>query len=173
MNGLLMRLFFKFGWILVFLSTSCNYDLFHHSNRLIFHDVFVYFTTLYIHLIAHATKVITLQLHKVHMLPSNYMYKQFNNTYIPICIYLPTYLHTICLATYYVLTYVPPTYVNLHNYYIPTYLLFTYLLCTYIHTPYVPTYYVHTKLINYQVPTNLLSTYLISYLIINNYLETI
>ncbi len=55
-----MQLFFKFGWILVFLSTSCNYDLFHYSNRLIFHDVFLFFTTLYIRLFAHATKVVTL-----------------------------------------------------------------------------------------------------------------
>jgi hypothetical protein len=33
---LLMWLFFKFGWILVFFSTSCNYDLFHHFNRWFF-----------------------------------------------------------------------------------------------------------------------------------------
>jgi hypothetical protein len=55
-----MQLFFKFGWILAFLSISCNYELFHHSNKLIFHDVFVFYTTLYIRLIAHATKIVTL-----------------------------------------------------------------------------------------------------------------
>jgi hypothetical protein len=53
------RLFFKFEWILVLFSTSCDYELFHLFNRLIFHDVFVFFTTLYIHLVAHATKILT------------------------------------------------------------------------------------------------------------------
>jgi hypothetical protein len=56
----LVRLFFKLEWILVFLSISCEYDLFYLFNRLIFHDVFVFFITSFIHLIAHATKVITL-----------------------------------------------------------------------------------------------------------------
>jgi len=55
-----MRLFFKFEWILVVLSISRDYELFHLSNKLIFHDVFVFFTTSYIHLVAHATKVVTL-----------------------------------------------------------------------------------------------------------------
>jgi len=55
-----MWLFFKFGWILVFFSTSCNWYLFHHSNRLILHDVFVFFRTLHIRLIVHVTKVVTL-----------------------------------------------------------------------------------------------------------------
>jgi hypothetical protein len=36
------------------------YDLFHLSNKLIFHDVFVFFTTLYIHLVEHVTKTVTL-----------------------------------------------------------------------------------------------------------------
>jgi hypothetical protein len=39
---LLMRLLFKFGWILVF-QLGCDYNLFHLSNGLIFHDVFVFF----------------------------------------------------------------------------------------------------------------------------------
>ncbi len=42
-----MRLFFKFEWILVVLSISRDYELFHLSNKLIFHDVFVFFTTSY------------------------------------------------------------------------------------------------------------------------------
>jgi hypothetical protein len=53
---LLKSLFKKFGWILVLFSISCDYDLFHLSNRLIFHDVFVFFTTLFIHLVALTTK---------------------------------------------------------------------------------------------------------------------
>jgi hypothetical protein len=55
-----MRLFFKFEWIFDVLSISCDYELFHFSNKLIFHDVFVFFTTSYIRLVAHATKVVTL-----------------------------------------------------------------------------------------------------------------
>jgi hypothetical protein len=56
---LLMWLLFKFGLILVF-QLGCNYELFHFFNRLNFHDVFVFFTKSYIHLVAHATKIITL-----------------------------------------------------------------------------------------------------------------
>jgi hypothetical protein len=46
------------------------------------------------------------------MLPSNYTYRLFNNTYLSICIYLPTtYLCTIYLpndlAIYYIPTYIP------------------------------------------------------------------
>jgi hypothetical protein len=105
---LAMWLFFKFGWILVFLSTSCNYNLFHHFNTLFFHNVFVFFTTLYICLIAHATKVITLLLHKVRMLFGSYMYRLFNNTYILICIYVPIkYLPTFILFIKYLHTYTP------------------------------------------------------------------
>jgi hypothetical protein len=57
---LLKRLFFKFGWIFILFSTNCDYDLFYLFNMLIFHDVFVFFTTLYVHLVAHATKIVTL-----------------------------------------------------------------------------------------------------------------
>jgi hypothetical protein len=54
-------------------------------------------------------------LHKVRMLPSSYTYIQFNNTYIPIRIYLrikylPTYLLTIYLLSYYLPTYLLVTY---------------------------------------------------------------
>ncbi len=95
-----MWLFFKFGWILVFFSTNCNYDLFHHSNKLIFHDVFVFFTTLYICFVTRAIKVVT-----------------YTPTYV--CTYhVHTYLHN-----YYLPTYLP-------TYLLCTYILRTYLLCT-------------------------------------------
>jgi len=55
-----MQLFFTFGWILVCLSINCDYNLFQHFNNLVFHDVFVYFTTSYIQLVTHAIKIITL-----------------------------------------------------------------------------------------------------------------
>ncbi len=144
-------LFFKFGWIFVLLSTSCDYDLFHLSNRLIFHNVFVIFTTSYIHLIALSTKVVTLQLHKVCMLPSSYTYRLFNNTYVFICIYLltkylPTYLlpftYLLCtyvhMATYYVFMYMQSPIMYLGTYHLHT----TYIITKYLHT-YIPTYPCH------------------------------
>jgi hypothetical protein len=57
---------------------------------LVFHDVYIFFTTLCIRLITHATKIITLYLHKVCMLFCSYMYRLFNSTYIPLCLYIPT-----------------------------------------------------------------------------------
>jgi hypothetical protein len=63
--------------ILVFLSIRFNYNIFHFSNKLTFHNVFAFFTTVYIFLI------VTLWLHKVRNLLNNYMYKLLNNTYIP------------------------------------------------------------------------------------------
>ncbi len=60
---------------------------------------------------------------KVHMLPNNYMYKLFNNLYIPICIYLPIKY----LPTYLPITYIPIMYIHLTTYlyyvHIPTYLI--------------------------------------------------
>ncbi len=103
-----MQLLFKFGQTLVFLSISCDYDLFHVFDRLIFHDIFVFFTTSYIHLIAHTTKVVRLQLHKVCVLPSNYTYRLFNSTYICICVpikFLPTYLLGTYIPTSYLIGY--------------------------------------------------------------------
>ncbi len=111
-------LLFKFGWILIFLLVSYSYDLFHFSNKLIFHDVFVFFITSFIHFVAHATKIITLQLDKVCMIPNSSTYRLFNTTYKPVCIcYLltmyiyPMYLRIIYMATYlinrYLHTYIP------------------------------------------------------------------
>ncbi len=50
------------------------------------------------------------------MLLSNYTYKLFNSTYVPICIHLPTYL----LGIYTLCTYLPIMY-------IPIYLIIKYL----------------------------------------------
>ncbi len=88
MSGCLCDYFSNLDGFWSSFQLGCNYDLFHLFNKLIFHDVFVFFTTLYICLVTHVTKIVTLQLHKVHMLPSSYTYKLFNSTYVPIHIYL-------------------------------------------------------------------------------------
>jgi hypothetical protein len=104
------------------------------------------------------------------MLPSNYMYRLFNNTYaLPICIYLPTK----CLPINYVpstnplCTYVYTT--SIHTYIItkclPTYLPITYLLTKYIHLTYLPIMYISTYLIIKYLPTYLLCNYLPTYLL--------
>jgi len=59
---------------LVFLSTNCNYDIFHFLNRLIFHDVFVFFYNILYPFSSHATKIVTLYLHKVCMVFTSYTY---------------------------------------------------------------------------------------------------
>ncbi len=112
-----MRLFFKFGWVLVFLSINFDCDLFHPSNRLILHDVFVFFTTSYICLVTHVTKIITLQLHKVHILPNSYMYKLL---IIHMYLYVYTYILNMYLLTYFITKYP-------YVYHLPTYILRTYL----------------------------------------------
>jgi hypothetical protein len=71
-----MWLFFKIEQILVFLSTMTCF-IFPTSW---FFMIFYIFTTSYIRLIAHATKIITLQSHKVCILPSSNTYKLLINT---------------------------------------------------------------------------------------------
>jgi hypothetical protein len=54
-----MQLLFKFGWTLVFFSTRLRLWPISSLTCVIFYNVFVFFTTLYIHLIANVTKIIT------------------------------------------------------------------------------------------------------------------
>jgi hypothetical protein len=63
MNSCLYYYFSSFDEFWSSLQFSCNYDLAHPSIELISHGVFLFFTTLYICLVAHATKIVTLQLH--------------------------------------------------------------------------------------------------------------
>jgi hypothetical protein len=122
--------------------------MFHMCIRLIFHDVFVFFTTSYIYLVARATKIVTL--------PSSYIVY-----YLIIHIYLYVYTH---LLTIYLPNYLPTYLITKypHMYHIPTYfftkyLYPTYLLCT---PTYVLSIYVVTKLfIRYvHIPTYPLAT---------------
>jgi len=54
------------------------------------------------------------------MLPSSYMYRLFNSTYVPISIYLPIYVLFIYLPTYLLRTYIPTNnligYLIINNY---------------------------------------------------------
>jgi hypothetical protein len=106
-----MQLIFKFGWILIFLSTKLWLWPISSFNRLIFQDVFVFFTTSYIRLVAHVTKIVTSLLHKVCMLLNSYMYRLFNSTNVLICIYIPTKY----LPPYLISTYLLPTYLFIIN----------------------------------------------------------
>jgi hypothetical protein len=56
---LLMQLFFKFGWSLIFFSIRLRLWFISSLNCVIFYNVFVFFTTLYIHLVVNVTKIIT------------------------------------------------------------------------------------------------------------------
>jgi hypothetical protein len=106
-----MWLFFKCGWILVFLLINYDYDLFHLSNRLIFHDVFVFFTTSYIRLIGHVKKkshysciryvcyLIVTRINYLIVYMYLYVYTYLLNTYLPI-MHIPSYLIIRCLPTY-------------------------------------------------------------------------
>jgi len=53
MNGWLCNYFSNLDGFWSSFQLCCNYNLFHHSNKMIFHDVFVFFITLYIGLVAH------------------------------------------------------------------------------------------------------------------------
>jgi hypothetical protein len=63
MNSCLCNNFSSFDEFWSSLQLSCNYDLSHPSIEGISHGIFLFFTTLCICLVAHATKIVTLQLH--------------------------------------------------------------------------------------------------------------
>ncbi len=88
MNSSLCNYFSSFDEFWSSLQLSCNYDLSHPSIELISHGVFLFFTTLYICLVAHATKIVTLQLHQVPKLPIAQVGTQ---QYEPLDTYLPVY----------------------------------------------------------------------------------
>jgi hypothetical protein len=69
--------------------------------------------------------LITLKLHKRHMLPNSYVYNLFNNTYIHTYTYIPTYYLHIYLIIKYLGTHIQTMY------------LLSYLLGTYIPTSYL------------------------------------
>ncbi len=144
MNGCLCDYFSNLdGWILVFLSTSYNYDLFHHSNRLIFHNAFVFLQhRIYVQLHMQpkqslyscimyvcylvATHIDYLIIH-TYIYVYTYLFNYYAPTYLCTIFYLPTmYLCTYHLHTYYIFTYL------LYSYLLSTYALCTYLLCTYL-----------------------------------------
>jgi len=54
-----MQLLFKFGWNLVFFSTRLQLWPISSLNCIIFYNVFVFFTTLYIHLVVIVTNTVT------------------------------------------------------------------------------------------------------------------
>jgi hypothetical protein len=64
-----IQLLLKFGWSLVLFSTRLRQWPISYLNCVIFYNVFVFFTTLYIHLMANVTKIVTCYLCKVYRLP--------------------------------------------------------------------------------------------------------
>jgi hypothetical protein len=54
-----MQVLFKFEWSLVFFSIRLWLWPISSLNCIIFYNVFVFFTTLYIHLVAYVTKIVT------------------------------------------------------------------------------------------------------------------